>query len=110
LKKQSRIIAEEEEPEGQKNIYKNKYEELFERLTKLLWFNKLEIGKRKVSKAEVCEELGVNLKQFNKFLKLPPKKAEETLSFRDKIKEEEQKHKDLEKAKKKDPYNILGKR
>ena len=107
LKKESRIEEEENEPEVQKNKFKIKFEDLFERLTKLLWYNKLGIGTRKITKKELCEELGVTTDQFTKFLKLPPKKAEETLTFREKIQQQEKENK---KRKKKDPLGLLGKK
>jgi len=110
LKKDSREEEEEQAPETQRNKFKVKYEDLFERLTKLLWFNKLGIGTRKITKKEVCEELGVSSDAFNKFLKLPPKRSEETINFRDKIKLEEKEKIALEKQKKKDPLGLLDKK
>ena len=90
----ARKVADEQEPSTQINKFKIKYENLFERLTKLIWFNKIGLGKRKITKKEICEELDTTVNTFNKFLKMPPRAVQETKQFKKKVEEEAKKPND----------------
>jgi len=84
LKLESREIQEDEFP-IKKNIYKEKYEQLMNRVTKLMALNTLGIGVIKVSKGEMANALGVSRITFNKFLDEKP--PEESKNFRKKDKQ-----------------------
>ncbi len=62
----------DEGDEKKKDVFKDKFETLFEKVSKLLWYNPIGLGQRKITKTELCEQLGVSTNMFNKFLKLPP--------------------------------------
>lgn len=54
-----------------KNIYKEKYEELLKRVTKVLHNNELQLGKIRVTKKEIAESIGVSTSTLNKYLNIP---------------------------------------
>lgn len=69
LKKESRKIDEQLSLSDPKfNVYKDKYELLMTKVTKLIYNNELDIGAVKTTKQEVANALGVGIVTFNKYL------------------------------------------
>jgi len=90
LKLESRKLAnKEEEHTTKKNMHKEKYEDLLIKITKLLEYNSLGLGRVKVGKTEISKALGLGLSTYNKYLEMQPKiKGSE---IRNKINETEKK-------------------
>lgn len=78
LKLESREQEQEANEEKEKrNVYKEKYEHILMKVTKILVNNTLGLGQVKVTRKEMCEALGVSEVAFRKYLKkLPPVKPE----------------------------------
>lgn len=71
LKTESRILAEVEKTFNPKeNLYKDKYQEMLIKITKILSLNKLGIGQIQVSRKAMSDALGISPETFNKYLKL----------------------------------------
>jgi len=70
LKAESRVIDREQDLQtGTKgNLYKDKYEQLMTKISKILCHNTLDIGKIRVTKGEIASSLGVGIPTLNKYL------------------------------------------
>ena len=77
LKTESRIEKAEEDIKASTSHWKEKYQELMVKVSKLLYYNKLGIGKIRVKKQEFAEGLGISPGTFDKYLKQKPKKKVE---------------------------------
>lgn len=90
LKAESR--KETEVVDGVKrNIYRERYEALLNKVTKILFYNELGIGKFKVSKREMAEKLGVSTGTFTDYLKARSPDLVKKLNVRVGIKDGENK-------------------
>jgi len=68
LKKASRVEDDERSKEIHGNIYRDKYNKLLETITKIIFYNKLDLGRVRVSKADMAKALGISPQTFNKYL------------------------------------------
>jgi len=76
LKRESRKKMQEEEAFNPKeHRYKKQYEDLLMKITKIIYFNKLGLGKIQVRKKAMYESLGISNSLFDKYLKMHPEKA-----------------------------------
>ena len=83
LKIKSREIEALSEPGMIKhNIYKSKYQDLLNNITKILYNNELEIGKIKVTKGDIAAALNIGYSTFNTFLKKDRMKQRKITQFR----------------------------
>ena len=75
LKIQSREVKQQTEQNKtpRHNFYKDKYEKLMQKATKIIYNNELDLGKGiKITKQEMAQSLGVGTDAFNKYLKMQP--------------------------------------
>jgi hypothetical protein len=70
LKIESRHIKGDEVTPN-KDLYKEKYEEVMNRISKILMFNELNLGKVRVTKTEIASSLNVSVQTLNKYLEKP---------------------------------------
>jgi len=68
LKIDSRKEDDERSKEIKGNIFKDKYNKLLEKAIKLIFYNKLDLGKVRVSKADMAKSLNISPQTFNKYL------------------------------------------
>ncbi len=73
LKLDSRIKDDELTKEIKGDIYRDKYNELLKKVTKLLYHNELSLGKVRVSKGDMAKSMGVSPQTFNKYLLMSSK-------------------------------------
>jgi len=82
LKIESRKTENLLEPEEKLNRYKSKYQDLLNKMSKVLMNNELNIGKVKVTKSEIAKVLGITPQTLTKYVSMPlPGKGKPT--FRD---------------------------
>jgi hypothetical protein len=74
LKAESRVIKNKDETKTGSSYYKNKYTELMTKVSKLLFFNELEIGKRRITKVEMAASLGVTVETLNRYIAIKENK------------------------------------
>jgi len=68
LKKKSREKVENLKPESQASIYKDKYQNLLKKVSNLIYYNELDIGKAKTTKLEISKALQISTATLNKYL------------------------------------------
>lgn len=68
LKIESRKEDDERSKHIKGNLFKEKYNKLLETVTKLLFYNKLDLGRVRVSKSDMAKSLNVSPQTFNKYL------------------------------------------
>jgi hypothetical protein len=71
LKMESRGEVVEEATNPKTNKFKTQYENMMNIMTKIIFNNELDLGKRRVTKSEMASSLGIAQSTFNKFLNLP---------------------------------------
>lgn len=80
LKLESRKVDASDDIGSSKNVYRDKYQTLLDRVTKLIYYNELDIGKVRIPKSEMAKALGIDIITFNKYL------SKETQTTLDKMK------------------------
>jgi len=68
LKAESRKDEDLQTPQDKKDMYKDKYQELLEKVTKVLFYNKLDLGAVRVTKVDIAKSMGIDVSTFNKYL------------------------------------------
>jgi len=82
LKTESRKIDSSSDPINKRNVYKEKFEDLLSKITKILFFNELQIGKVKTTKVEAATAMGISVDTFNKYLAKNSNRSTSRTNFR----------------------------
>lgn len=78
LKEESRKIAEKEDAKKMnKDKWKKEYKSLLQKVIKLIYFNKLGLGKIRVSKKDMAKSIGISFSTFDKYLNMEDLKNKE---------------------------------
>lgn len=89
LKKESRNKKEELTIDNKTNHFKNKYQELLTKVSKILYYNQLNIGKQKPTLTNISESLGISTQTLRKYIQKKEKdKDTSIIELRKQIKKE----------------------
>ena len=84
LKIESRKVKDKEITKSGSSYYRDKYTDLMAKVSKILFYNELEIGKIRTTKTDIASALGCRVETLNRYIKMDKKEPKESKNFRGK--------------------------